>query len=198
MVADCSIVHNFAILSWIDVLVDRLGGSLLLAHGVAGITDDEPSELLRWKKRYEEKMLAAPAGSGAYVRFLNGSIAIEDLIRRCQRGEIEVTVLNAEETAAAGSWLRPSRELRERCGIKAQLLGSGECASIAVAVNRALGFATDDLDAVRLYRCLGGRVHIFTLDVLKSAVRDGLLSEAQARQGYERLRTDYGFRGPDW
>lgn len=170
----------------------------MLAHGVAGITEDEPSELLRWKQRYEEKMLAEPPGGGLYVRFLNGALGIEDLMRRCQRGEIDVLVLDAEETAAASSLLRPSQELRERCGIKAQLLGSGECASIAVAVSRALGFATDDLDALRLYRCIGGGDHLFTLDIMKSAVRDGLLSESEARLAYERLRTDYGFRAPDW
>ena len=83
-------------------------------------------------------------------------------------------------------------------GIRARRLDAGEAVSIAIATSRDLELATDDDDGRRAYLALGGRRHWWTLDLVREAVRQGILGEMEARAGYERLLEDFGFWGAEW
>jgi predicted nucleic acid-binding protein len=82
--------------------------------------------------------------------------------------------------------------------MRARRLDTGEAVSVAICVSRNEEFGCDDEDGRIAYVALGGQQCPSTLDLLKVAVRRGLLSQDEARAGYEKLRGAHRFFGPPW
>lgn len=197
MIADASVLRNFAILGWLDQLVVLAGGTVHVAHGVMGLGNDEPGEIERIRSSFEEESLrhpASPAATAATVAL----VGLDDLLRRRSH---DITVLSptVDELAVAVRLQdREERAWRQQLGVRARRLDTGEAVSIAIATSRGLAFASDDDDARLAYLALGGPSHAWTLDLIQSAVSTGVLDEATARAGYERLRQQYRFWGLPW
>jgi predicted nucleic acid-binding protein len=193
-----SVARNFAVIGWTDHLL-RLGeGAIRVAHGVLGVAGDEPGELDRAREFVQRQTSLHPAGSPAYGTALTAVTNLDDLIAR-RPLQVQVLVPTLDELELALRLQEPAeREWRQELGMKARRLDSGEAVSIAIAVARGMDLGGDDRDARVAYQALGGGRCLWTLDLVCAAVRRGLLSEAEARAGYERLRREYGFHAPEW
>ncbi|HZV48755.1 MAG TPA: hypothetical protein VFD49_03205 [Candidatus Dormibacteraeota bacterium] len=185
-------------MGWIDHLI-RLGdGMIRVAHGVLGASHDEPGELDRAREFFQRQTVLHPAGSLAYSSALTAVINLDDLIAR-RPLQVQILVPTLDELELALRLQAPEeREWRQSLGMKARRLDSGEAVSIAIAVSRKMAFGCDDKDARVAYQALGGCRCLWTLDLICSAMREGLLSKPQARAGYERLRREYRFHAPEW
>jgi len=197
VLADASVARNFAVLGWVDHLVALAGGTLLIAHGVLGLTAEEPAELERIQKAFRDESARDP-GSPAASAAAAALVGLDDLIGRRSQ-DIKVVVPTAEEFALAVRLHDPQdREWRRQLGVRARRLDAGEAVSIGIAIGRRLAFASDDDDARVAYLALGGTKHLWTLDLIQEAVARRLLSKAEAQAGYRRLCERYRFWGPPW
>lgn len=200
MLVDTSVARNFAIAGWADALCALSGGMVRVAQGVLGTDAQEPGELDRAREFFERQTRVHPAGSPEFTNALVAQLGLEQLIAR-RSSDLVVLLPTPEELALAGKLADPDpahRRWRQRLGMRARRLDSGEAISIAVAVRRKQPFGCDDEDARVAYRALGGTACPTTLDLVRRAVGRGLLPEREAREGYERLRTQYRFFGPPW
>ena len=199
MLVDTSVARNFAIAGWIDELCALSGGVVRVAQGVLGVDPEEPGELDRARVFFERQTRLHPAGSPDYTRALVAQMGLEQLIARTSSGHLEVVVPTPQELRTAVQLTEPgSRSWRQALGMRARRLDAGEAVSIAIAVARGESFGCDDEDACIAYGALGGIECLSTLDLVQRAVTHGLLSEDAARDGYERLRSEYRFFGPTW
>ena len=199
MLVDTSVARNFAIAGWIDELCALSGGVVRVAQGVLGVDPEEPGELDRAKQFFERQTRLHPAGSPDYTRALAAEMGLEQLIARRSSGHLEVVVPTPQELRTATRLTEPEhRSWRQALRMRARRLDAGEAVSIAIAVARGESFGCDDEDACIAYRALGGSQCLSTLDLVQRAVARSLLSEGTAREGYERLRTEYRFFGPPW
>lgn len=198
MIADTSVVRNFAIAGWADHLRDLGGGVIRVAHGVLGVGPEEPGELDRAREFFERQMTRHPSGSPDYMRALVAESGLSQLIAR-RPVDLEVVVPNREELQTAIRLQDPdARAWRRGLGMKSRRLDTGEAVSVAIAVARGEPLACDDEDGQIAYRALGGCECLSTLDLVKRAVQAGLVGHNEARAGYERLRTEFRFFGPAW
>jgi hypothetical protein len=197
IVLDCTVVHNFAVLGLCEELEEVLDGRILVTHGVAPLEPQETSELTDWAERYELQLLHETPGSPRYTAILNAVHGLGQLLGGTSI-ELEILVPTSVEMVLFARIRRPDEVMRQRCGLKVRALGVGESVSIAVAVERGLGFASDDLDARKVFACLSDRPALFTRDLLEQAVNSSILSLDQARRGYDLLRSTFRFRAPPW
>lgn len=117
--------------------------------------------------------------------------------------ELTVVTLAAEEVylAVRLQSRRPEdRAWRESLGAKARRLDAGESASIAIAATRSLAFASDDEDALTVWKALTGASGRRTRDLLRQLVTDGVVDEHDARVVHHLLQSDdlHNLGGPDW
>lgn len=197
MLADASVLRNFAILGWLEQLVALAGGTVYVAHGVMGLAHDEPGEIERIRNSFEEESLRHP-GSPAAVAATVALVGLDDLLGRRSH---DITVLSPtidELAVAVRLQDREERAWRQELGVRARRLDAGEAVSIAIATSRGLAFASDDDDARLAYLALGGPRHTWTLDLIQNAVAAGLLDEPTARAAYDDLRQQYRFWGLPW
>jgi len=197
VLADASVLRNFGILGWADQLVALAGGNVYVAHGVMGVADDEPGELEGIRASIEDESIRNPGSPAATA----ATVALVGLDALLNRRSVDVTVLTptGDELAVAVRLQdREERAWRQALGIRARRLDAGEAVSIAIATNRDFAFASDDDDARVAYMALGGHTHVWTLDLIRKAMRQGLLDDHTARTGYNALRTHYRFWGPPW
>ena len=68
------------------------------------------------------------------------------------------------------------------------------------AAGRSHAFASDDEDALMLWRALSGTPGLRTRDLLRQSVDRGLATEDEARAAYRLLQTDdlHNLGGPAW
>lgn len=199
MLVDTSVARNFAIAGWIDELCVLSGGVVRVAQGVLGVDAEEPGELDRARDFFERQTRLHPAGSPGYTHALVAQMRLERLIAKRSSGHLEVVVPTPGELETATRLTDPNhRPWRQTLGMRTRRLDTGEAVSIAIAVARKESFGCDDEDARIAFTALGGIECPSTLDLVIRAVTAGLLSEDVARDGYERLRSDYRFFGPPW
>ena len=202
MLVDASVARSFAVLGWTRRLVTLTGGVILLAEGVHGARADEPSELRGIRRALQRQAEAAGLGSGEAGRAL---AAVQGLDEMLALGPAELTVvaLTVEEwrLAVRLQSRRPEdREWRRSLGARARRLDAGESAWIAIAAGRSHAFASDDEDALMLWRAVSGTPGLRTRDLLRQSVDRGLAPGDEARAAYWLLQTDdlHNLCGPAW
>jgi hypothetical protein len=193
---DSSVIRNFCVLDWLEVLLDLSGRRLFVVPDVVA-PPDEPSEMGDRLKAFDRDFVNARAGSPEATRALVATQAISALL-----GKIGAEVLVIQPSTSAlelgRRLLNPTPSDRSAFGLRVRRLSAAEAVSLAVAIEMHIGFATDDKAAAGVYTKLGGGQHKWTLDLFRDAVEKELLSESSARQGYERLLRDERFRGIPW
>jgi predicted nucleic acid-binding protein len=197
LLSDASVARNFAVLGWIDELVALAGGTLDIAHGVLGIDPDEVGEIERIRAAFDNESMRSP-GSPTASAATAALVGLDDLIRR-RSNDVTVLVPTDAEMAVAVRLQDPKEGTwRQSLDVRARRLDAGEAVSIAIATARGLTFASDDNDGRAAYQALGGIKHLWTLDLVQEAAAQGLLADADAREGYRTLRERYRFWGQPW
>lgn len=159
---------------------------------------DELGELDRARAFFERQTRLHPTGSPEYTRALLAAMRLEDLISR-RPNQVEVVVPTPQEIEVAIRLQDPGeRSWRQGLGMKARRLDTGEAVTLAVAVARKETFGCDEEDGRIAFTALGGAECLSTLELARRATERGLLTERQAREGYERLRREFRFFGPAW
>jgi predicted nucleic acid-binding protein len=198
LLVDTSVARNFAIAGWIDQLSSLGDDVIQLAQGVLGVDAGEPGELDRAKAFFERQTRTNPNGSPEYTRGLLAAMRLDELISRRDE-DLEVVVPTPAELDVAIRLQDPDqRAWRQGMGMRARRLDAGEAVSVAIAVSRDDGLGCDEEDGGVAYAALGGVECLSTLDLVRRAVERGLLSESEAQEGYETLRTAYRFFAPGW
>lgn len=202
MLVDSSVARSFAVVGWTSQLVSVCGGQVLLAEGVHGADDAEPSELRGIRDALLRQAREARRGSGLSSKALAAAQGMDDLIA-LPLSQLTVLTLDAAEFRFAirlQSRDPADQEWRRALGAKARRLDAGEAASIAIACYRSLPFASDDEDALVLWHALTSSSGLRTRDLLRKATQDGVCEERDARAIYERLQSDdlHNLGGPAW
>lgn len=202
MVIDASVARSFAVLGWVERLADAVDGSLLLAHGIAGLTPNESCELRGIRDALEREAMRSTPGSGRASRAIAAMHGIDQLLAL---GPLTVRVLvpttaEVELVARLTSAEAIHRAWRHELGMRARRLDVGESVSIAVAHHRNLAFATDDEQALIAFGGLTGRVAFRTSDLLKLLADGGRVDEREAKAAYRSLQEDdlHSLGGPAW
>lgn len=177
-----------------------LEGNLHVAHGVLA-EPDEQSELRGIRDALQREVNGLRPGSGRHSKALAAALEIERLLG--PPPAVALLFPDADETQMAARLISTDpaqREWRQTLGMKARRLDAGEAVSIAIAMTRGLDFASDDEQALVAYTALTGRSPVRTRDVIRLLVSQGLIDEADGRNGYEFLREDdlHLLGGPDW
>lgn len=202
MLVDASVARSFAVVGWTRYLLQVAGGTVLVADSVHGAYEDDPSELCRIRSALQRQADDAGLGSGRASRALAAAHGLDQLLALAPN-ELTVLTLNDDELKLAvrlQSRRPEDRAWRHSLGAKARRLDAGESASIAIAVNRSLAFASDDEDALVLWEGLSGAPEKRTRDLLWQLVNDGSVAEPDAREVYRVLQTDdlHNLGGPPW
>lgn len=197
MLSDASVLRNFAILGWVDHLVELAGGAVLVAHGVMGLYENDPGEIEKIRTAFEEESAHSP-GSPSSIAATAAVVGLDALLKRRSMDVIVVSPTDDELVLALRLQDPEQRTWRQGLGVRSRRLDAGEAVSIAIATARRLAFASDDDDARVAYLALNGSRHVWTLGLIQEAVHRGLLDEFTAREGYEKLRQMYRFWGPPW
>lgn len=198
MISDTSVARNFAVLGWTDQLVALSTGVIRVAPDVIGPSGEEPGEVEEAKAYFDGLAQQAHLGSREQTDAVAAGEGLADLVSR-RSTTVEVVQPTGKELSLALRLRDPAeREWRANLGMRARRLDAGESVSIAIALTRDVPLASDDGPGVRAFRALGGEEHYWTRDLLKRAVDEGLLTESEARDGYQKLRQRYSFRAPDW
>jgi predicted nucleic acid-binding protein len=198
MLADTSVARNFAIAGWTQVLVALSHGKCRVAHGVLGIGPDEIGELDRARDFFERQTRIYPVGSAEYTYALVAVVQLENLISARSTNLEVVSPTDGELALAIRLQATEERAWRRSLGMRARRLDAGEAVSLAICVSRDEEFGCDDEDARIAYQALRGRASYSTLDLVKTAVQNGLLARDEAMTEYEKLRRAYRFFGPPW
>jgi len=202
VLVDASVARSFAVIDWSHHLIQVCGGKVLLADGVHGAKPEDPSELRRIRDALSRQAEQAGLGSGVASRALAAVQGLDHLLALPPE-QLSVLKLNEDELELAvrlQSRHREDQEWRRSLGTKARRLDAGESASIAIAVTRSLEFASDDEDALAVWRALTGRPGHRTLDLFKQLVGEGAIEESDAKSRYEMLQSDdlHNLGGPAW
>lgn len=202
MLVDASVARSFAVVGWTRHLLRLCGGAILVADAVHGVYPDDPSELRRIRSALQRQAEDAGFGSGRAGRALSAVHGLDQLLALAS-DELTVLTLDADEWKLAvrlQSRLPEDREWRRSMGAKARRLDAGESASIAVAVSRSSAFASDDEDALTLWKALSGIPGRRTRDLLWQLVTDDSVAEPDASAVYRVLQTDdlHNLGGPPW
>jgi hypothetical protein len=145
-------------------------------------------------KKASIRVRGSPAASAATAAL----VGLDNLIERRSQAVIVVQPTEAEIAIAVRLQDPKERHWRKSLGVRARRLDAGEAVSIGIATARAMAFATDDDDGRAAYLALGGTKHHWTLDLVQEAVAQGLLADAEAREGYRILCERYRFWGRPW
>jgi hypothetical protein len=202
VLVDASVARSFAVVGWTRHLLQISGGTILVADAVHGPYQDDPSELRRIQNALQRQAEDAGLGSGRAGRALAAAHGFDQLLA-LSPAELTVLTLNDAELELAvrlQSRRLEDREWRRSLGAKARRLDAGESASIAIAVTRSLAFASDDEDALILWKALSGVAGWRTRDLLRQLVTDGSVADADAHEVYLVLQTDdlHNLGGPPW
>jgi hypothetical protein len=202
MLLDASVARSIAVLGWTDQLRKALAEPLLIAHGVLSDDPDEPNELRGIRNALQREVNRLQPGSGRHTRAIS---AVQGLDVLLGAGPSTVTVVMpdaAETTMAIRLSSRDSehRAWRQGLGLRARRLDDGEAVSIAIALARDFGFASDDEQAIVAYTALANREPMRTRAAIKLLVAQGLIDEATGSAGYRFLQEDnlHLLGGPDW
>ena len=165
---------------------------------VHSVEDGEPSELRGIRDALLRQGQEAGRGSGLSSRALAAAQGMDDLIG-LRPPQLTVLTLDTAEFRFAirlQSRETADRKWRHELGAKARRLDAGEAASISIACQRSLAFASDDEDALILWNALTSRSGLRTRDLLRKTAED----EVDARAVYERLQSDdlHNLGGPPW
>lgn len=135
MLADASVLRNFAVVSWVDVLIQLAGGTVYAAHGVMSLNPGEPGEIDGIRGSFHGESLRHP-GSPESTAATAALFGLDDLLTRTPH-EISIVTPTAEEVTLALRLQDPAeREWRESLGMRARRLDAGESVSIAIATAR--------------------------------------------------------------
>jgi hypothetical protein len=199
---DSSVARSFAVVGWTAQLLAVCSGQIRLAEGVHGLTAAQPSELRGIRDALVRQASKTGLGSGVSSRALAAAHGLDELLAL---GEPRLTVLalrppELELAVRLQSRDPADRQWRHALGAKARRLDAGEAASIAIARHRSVPFASDDEDALILWRALTGTPGARTRDLLRSAAAVGACEERDARLVYRVLQTDdlHRLGGPAW
>lgn len=202
MLVDASVARSFAVVGWTRHLLQLSGGTILVADGVHGADPDDPSELRRIRRALQRQADDAGLGSGRSSRALSAVQGLDELLAL---GTSELSVLTPSdgevELAVRLQSRRPEdRAWRHSLGARARRLDAGESVSIAIALTRSLPFASDDDDALTLWKALSNEPGWRTRDLLRELVDKGVVVEQEAREVHHVLRTDglHSLGGPPW
>ena len=202
MLVDASVARSFAVVGWARHLLQLSAGTILVADGVHGAYPCDPSELRRIREALQREVDVAGLGSGRSSRALAAVQGLDELLAL---GTSELSVLTPSgdevELAVRLQSRRPEdRAWRHSLGARARRLDAGESVSIAIALTRALRFASDDDDALTLWKALSNERVWRTRDLLRELVDKGVVLEQEARHVYDVLRTDdlHNLGGPPW
>ena len=202
MLVDASVARSFAVVGWTRHLLQLSGGTILVADGVHGVYPDDPSELRRIREALQREADDAGLGSGRSSRALSAVQGLDELLALAASELSVLTPSDGEvELAVRLQSRRPEdRAWRHSLGARARRLDAGESVSIAIAVTRSLPFASDDDDALALWKALSNDPGWRTRDLLRELVDKGVVVEQEAREVYHVLRTDdlHSLGGPPW
>jgi hypothetical protein len=202
MLIDASVARSFAVTGWSRQLVAVTGGTIYLADGVHGQHADDPSELRNIRCALQRRADQADSGSGLASRALAAVHGLDEMLT-LPPAELAVLSLDDDELELAvrlQSRQAEDRAWRHSLGAKARRLDAGESASIAIASCRSLRFASDDEDALILWRALTGTQAYRTLNLLWQLVDDSGVGEVDAREIHRQLQADdlHSLGGPPW
>ena len=139
----------FAVVGWTRRLLWLSGGTILVADGVHGVSPDDPSELRGVLRALQRQADGAGRGSGRASRALSAVHGLDELLA-LDAGELTVFTSDGDEVELAVRL--QSRRPEDRAWRRS--LDAGESASIAIAASRSLPFASDDEDALTLWKHL--------------------------------------------
>jgi hypothetical protein len=141
-------------------------------------------------------------GSGLSSRALAAVHGLDELL---ELQPPQLTVLPLDEAELKLAIRLQSRDLADRewrhsLGARSRRLDAGEAASIAIASNRSLAFASDDEDALVLWYALTSTQGLRTRDLLHRSVKAGVCEAGDARAVYYLLQSDdlHNLGGPPW
>jgi len=202
VLVDASVARSFAVVGWTRHLLQLSGGTILVAEGVHSANPDAPSELRRIRRALQREADDAGLGSGRASRALSAVQGLDELLA-LDSGELTVLTLSDDEMELAvrlQSRRPEDRAWRHALGAKARRLDAGESASIAIALTRSRAFASDDDDALTLWRALSGASGWRTCDLLHQLVTNAVVPEHEAREMYHLLQNDdvHNLGGPPW
>jgi hypothetical protein len=202
MLVDASVARSFAVIGWTRQLVQVADGTVLVADGVHGREPGDVSELRRIRGALRRRAEQAEFGSGLARRAFAAVRGLDELLALVSP-ELTVLALNAEEFGLAVRLhsLRPEdRGWRRVLGARSRRLGAGEAASLAIALGRSVTFASDDEDALAIWKGLAGAPGRRTRHLLWQLAADGIVAESDARKAYHLLQTDdlHAIGGPPW
>jgi len=202
VLVDASVARSFAVVGWTRHLLQLSRGTILVANGVQGADPDDPSELRRIRRALQREAEDAGLVSGRASRALSAVQGLDELLA-LDSGELAVLTLsdNEMELAVRLQSRRPEdRAWRRALGAKARRLDAGESASIAIALTRSHAFASDDDDALTLWKALSDRSGWRTCDLLHQLVSNAVVPEHEARETYHLLQNDdlHNLGGPPW
>ena len=202
MLVDASVARSFAVIGWTRHLIQLGCGSILVADGVHGRHPEDPSELRNIRNALQRQSDQVDPGSGLASRALAAVHGLDQLLALAPN-ELTVITLSQDEFefAVRLQSRRPEdREWRRSLGARSRRLDAGESASIAIAARRSLTFASDDEDALTLWKALTRSGGHRTRDLLWQLVATGVVTEVDARAAYRQLQTDDldNLGGPKW
>ncbi|MGH3191028.1 MAG: hypothetical protein ACRDOL_28040 [Streptosporangiaceae bacterium] len=202
MLVDVSVARSFAVIGWTRQLVQVADGTVLVADGVHGRHPGDVSELRRIRGALRQQAEQAEFGSGLARRAFAAVRGLDELLALASP-ELTVLTLNAEELGLAvrlRSLLPEDRSWRRTLGARSRRLGAGEAASVAIAMGRSVTFASDDEDALAVWKGLTGAPGRRTRHLLWQLVADGIVTESDAREAYHLLQADdlHAIGGPPW
>lgn len=202
MLIDASVARSFSVIGWTRYLVRLSGGKILVADGVHGVKSEDSSELRRIHAALLHLSEQDECGSSLTSKALGAAHGLEQLFA-LGPDELAVLPLSDGEIALAvrlQSRRPEDREWRHSLGAKARRLDAGESASIAIAATRSLAFASDDEDALILWKALTSTRGWRTGDLFHKLVADGMVDEVDAKEAYGILQGDdlHNLGGPPW
>jgi hypothetical protein len=202
MLVDASVARSFAVLGWTRQLVQVADGTILVAEGVHGRLPDDASELRRIRGALRRQAEQADFGSDLARRAFAAVRGLDQLLALVPP-ELTVLTLNSAEFGLAvrlQSRRPQDRTWRRALGARTRRLDAGESASVAIALGRSATFASDDEDALAVWKGLTGAPGRRTRDLLWQLVADGIVKEHDARAAYHLLQTDdlHNIGGPRW
>lgn len=202
MLIDSSVARSFAVVGWTSQLVAVCGGRVQVAYGVHSEDTGERSELRGIRDALMRQANKAGLGSGLSSKALAAAHGLDELLS-LPRSQLAVLPLEAADLQLAvrlQSREPDDQRWRHSLGARARRLDAGEAASIAIAHHRGMRFASDDEDALTLWRALTDSPGLRTRDLLRQAAADCICDGSEAKLVYRQLQTDdlHNLGGPPW
>jgi len=198
MLVDASVARSFGVIGWTRYFLQVGGGTIFVADGVHGQRPGDPSELRNIRIALQRQADLANPGSGLASRALAAMHGLDQLFSLAPN-ELTVLTLSKDELdiAVRLQSRRPEdREWRRSLGARSRRLDARESASIAIALSRSQAFASDDEDALTLWKAITGSPGQRTRDLLRHLVTCRAIDEDEAwmrpdRTPHRRRKTSY-------